>query len=63
MSGRQRTTPEFNQLGIQSSQNIGIEIVSERTNVNVDTLEEHYDDRNKEQARTTRQEHIDGLRF
>jgi len=44
-------------------QGVPKEIVSERTNVNVDTLEKHYDGRTKEQARTTRQEHIDDLRF
>ncbi|NGM69168.1 site-specific integrase [Natronolimnobius sp. AArcel1] len=39
------------------------EIVSERVNVNVDTLTEHYDVRSEEQARTTRQQYIDDLRF
>lgn len=39
------------------------EIVSERTAVNVDTLEEHYDNRTQEQARTTRAEYVDDLRF
>jgi site-specific recombinase XerD len=39
------------------------EILSERAAVNVDTLEEHYDNRSSESARTTRQGYIEDLRF
>lgn len=39
------------------------EILAERAAVNVDTLEEHYDNRSSESARTTRQGYIEDLRF
>lgn len=45
------------------NQGIPKEIVSERASVNVDTLEEHYDNRSQEQARTTRQKYVEDLRF
>ncbi|AUX08938.1 integrase/recombinase XerC [Halalkaliarchaeum desulfuricum] len=44
-------------------QGVPKEIVSERASVSMDTLSEHYDVRTEEQARSTRQEYIDDLRF
>lgn len=45
------------------NQGVPKEIVSERASVSVDTLEDHYDVRTQEQARKTRQQYVEDLRF